>query len=168
MLSPTLGEETAKQLVEREASAMGLGPMIPTVAAVALLTRLEQGDGSGSLAAQLAKRRLQRSVVSDSIPPPPRPRPMTTASRAPSSAVPPSGPREYVPTELLVSLFANSLGEEKASELVARTITRLGLRGSQLTKADATNLLSSIESAGGIAAAVARFAKVRFVLAFRG
>jgi hypothetical protein len=72
----------------------------------------------------------------------------------------------YVPPEHLVALFSKSLGDEKASDLVGRSITRLGLRGSQLTMGDATRLLDFVEAGGGVAGAVARFAKVRFFLTF--
>ncbi len=163
LLTSTLGVDKARAVVTQEVRTLGLGAALSAKDVVSVLRRLESAQGPEGLAAKLAllryKRSLQGSISSGTFEalgqsaPPPR------HSMAPPSA-------GVVPAEHLVSLFAKSLGDEKAAELIARGVTMLGLRRSQISRADAARLLDFIEGTGGLTGAVARFAKVRVTLMF--
>ncbi len=159
LLAPTLGLERARTVIEREAQDIGLGPKITDAEIVTLLKRLERMTGTVGLAAQLALRKLKRTMNPN----------VSTGAFIALGAQALSGSETgagFVPPQKIVELFSKALGDEKASDLIGRSITRLGLRGSQLTTADATRLLDFVEAGGGVAGAVARFAKVRFFLTF--
>ena len=159
LLAPTLGPERARHVVELEARDLGLGPKITDTEAISILKRLERLTGSVGLAAQLALRKLKRQLNVN----------ISTGAFIALGAEALAGGRPepgsgFVPPQQLVALFSKSLGDEKASELIGRSITRLGLRGSQLTRGDAGRLLDFLEASGGVTGSVARFAKVRFLL----
>lgn len=163
-LTESLGEEQARAIVRREAAALGLGSHLTNAESLRLLRQIEALSGPAGLAARLLVVRLQRTRMSGLMA---RTTPDPNSPQAPASHTPvieTDGTR--VPVSELAGLFAKSLGEPVAEELVKKAMARLGIAGDALTRKEAEAILDNIEALGGVAAAVARFAKVRFLLRF--
>lgn len=158
LLADSVGEEAARRVVTAEASAMGLGSHLTQAESVRLLQRLDAATGPAGLAARLALTRLTRSQ---------RDAPRRTSSSANFAAIGASAaraPATRVPVAELTSLFVRSLGEEKAAQLVQSVMNRVGVIGPDLDETQALKVLDEIAATPGPAAAVARFAKARFML----
>jgi hypothetical protein len=171
LLAGSLGDDTAREIVRREAQAMGLGPSVTDAERIELLRRIESQSGPAGLAARLVLTRLHRQrTVSGKMP-----AVTNGASAGPpaSDPKPDSGADKHaehsgrVSRTELVDLFAKSLGATAAEAMVKRAMLRTGLPGPTMTAKEATLVLDAIENDGGVGAAVARFAKVRFLLKVR-
>lgn len=166
LLAGSLGDDSAREIVRREAQAMGLGPNVTEADRIQLLRRIESQSGPAGLAARLALMRLHRQRgLSGSMPAVTngaagRPGDTKHDDRSADS----SG---RVSRAELVDLFAKSLGATSAEAIVKRAMLRTGLPGPTMTAKEATMVLDAIENEGGVGAAVARFAKVRFLLKVR-
>ncbi len=170
LLAGSLGESEAREAVEREAAALGVGENLTNREGVTLLRRLEAQKGPAGLAARLTLIRLARLNGGRSTPVP-----GSAPPRAPALPVPPAPPpvapapapaAATIPSSELTQLFAKSLGEEAAESLVTSAKASEHITGKLLTKAEAVMVLDHLEQRGGVAGAVARFAKVRFLLRF--
>jgi hypothetical protein len=182
LLSAALGDQMAREVVAREARALGLGNNVTGTEQFALLKRIEAIPGAPGLAARLALLRLQRSRPALSTMPPSAavsPKATTASPTTPRRLEPPAESRHSelrhsearhsganIPIAEVVELFAKSLGEAPADSVVKKAMARAGLSGAIISAKDAATVLDLIESDGGVAAAVARFAKVRFLLKF--
>jgi hypothetical protein len=180
LLAPSIGEQTARAVVTREAAALGLGSQLTENESTRLLRQIEMLSGPAGLAARLALVRARRAKTqSVTMPALPMSRPtqaareqvapavQVTASTASSPDEPPaSHGREAVPVADLAGLFAKSLGETVAEALVKKAMARTGLVGRTIARRDAALVLDQIEAEGGVPGAVARFAKVRFLLKY--
>lgn len=165
LLAGSLGDDTARDIVRREAQAMGLGPNVTEADRIQLLRRIETQSGPAGLAARLALMRLHRQRgLSGTLP-------AVTNGAGSRSADPKhddkGDPSGRVSRAELVELFAKSLGATSAEAIVKRAMLRTGLPGPTMTAKEATVVLDAIENEGGVGAAVARFAKVRFLLKVR-
>ncbi|NUO50260.1 MAG: hypothetical protein HOV80_15505 [Polyangiaceae bacterium] len=167
LLAGSLGDDTAREIVRREAQAMGLGPNVTEADRISLLRRIESQSGPAGLAARLALMRLHRQRgLSGSMP---------AVTNGPAGARPGDTKHDdktadssgRVSRVELVDLFAKSLGATSAEAIVKRAMLRTGLPGPTMTAKEATLVLDAIENEGGVGAAVARFAKVRFLLKVR-
>jgi hypothetical protein len=155
LLASSLGDDAAREIVSREAGALGLGNNLTTDEALRLLGRIEASSGPASLAARLAIIRVRRSSSAT----------MPRVAPAATDAPPPSPRAEpIVLVAEIVELFAKSLGDEKARAVVDEALGRLGLTGPRLRRSDASKLLDIVSDGGGLPGSVARFAKVRFLL----
>jgi hypothetical protein len=178
-LAQSLGDQTARAVVSREAAALGYGPAITPAEALVLLGKLETLNGTAGLAARLIRVRFERTAGTVAAKSSTQSMP---AVREPSSQRD-TGPRETaatgVRTNLLIpmfeieALFAKSLGDAAAKDVVHRAVIQLGVSPiinnatPCLRREDASRLLDLVEGSGGVAAAVASFAKARFLLRFR-
>ncbi|MBL9025433.1 MAG: hypothetical protein JNL21_24775 [Myxococcales bacterium] len=158
-LAGSVGEEQAREIVRREAARLGLSANLNPGERLKLLHEIESLSGPIGLAARLLVVRLARS------------RDLPGASGAASSTqleaarpAPASAAGARVPVAELVQLFSKSLGEIVAFDLVRSTMARLGIVGDSLSPIEAETILDAIDASGGVAGAVARFAKVRFLL----
>jgi hypothetical protein len=157
-LAGSVGEEQAREVVRREAARLGLSANLTPGERLKLLHEIESLSGPVGLAARLLIVRLARS------------RDQPSASGAASSTQleaarpPPSAASSRVPVAELVELFSKSLGEIVAFDLVRSTMARLGIVGDSLSPIEAETILDAVDASGGVAGAVARFAKVRFLL----
>jgi hypothetical protein len=174
LLAGSLGDDTARDIVRREAQAMGLGAIASDADRIELLRRIEAQSGPAGLAARLALMRLQRQrSLSGKMP--------AVTNGASGGARQPDAKHDTGPIGSdkqadqagrvsraeLVDLFAKSLGATSAEAIVKRAMLRTGLPGPTMTAKEATLVLDAIENDGGVGAAVARFAKVRFLLKVR-
>ena len=170
LLAPSIGEDTARTVVTREAAALGLGPQLTVAEATHLLRQIENLSGPAGLAARLALVRARRvrtqSVTMTAIPAPSQRAVREHPTSSQDDAPPPSHGRDAVPVADLAALFAKSLGETVAEALVKKAMARGGLGGRGITRREAALILDQIEAEGGVAGAVARFAKVRFLLKY--
>lgn len=180
-LAQSLGDQQARVVVSREAAALSYGPALSPAEAMVLLGKIETLNGTAGLAARLVRVRLERAVTSEAKKPPTAPRetvpretsPRETGPHQVTAAAPKSAP--LVAVVELEALFAKSLGDAAAKDVVHRAVVQLGLTpvasGASATpsirREDASRLLDLIEGSGGVAAAVASFAKARFLLRFR-
>jgi len=64
----------------------------------------------------------------------------------------------------LVALFAGPLGEEKAREVVAAALDRLGTKAASFDREQSMTVLDALCGEPGLVGTVARFAKVRLIL----
>jgi len=152
LLANTLGDATAREVVEREVRLAGLGRTVSDEDAVAILTKIEQGGGPSGLGARLAKLRLQRAATG-----------VSSAAVAAVAATGAKTPR--IAVSQLVSMFTPALGVEKATETIRTALTALDVRGETITLDDAAVCLERLGRQGGVIATVARFAKARLLLA---
>jgi peptide subunit release factor 1 (eRF1) len=106
VLRDVLGDEAARNLVEREAREAKLQSIESDKDRLTLLTRVERLGGTAGLAAKLAISRLRRAATS-SITSAVSPVTRTAERPAPSHTV-----------HVLASMLARSLGDEKAREVV--------------------------------------------------
>lgn len=160
-LAGSIGEDQARAIVTREAARLGLSANLTPAERVRLLRHIEALSGPVGLAARLLLVRLERSLTSTAS---------STSSQHLEPARPPSPSQaspDRVPVVELVVLFSKSLGETVADDLVRRTMAKLKIAGESLSAKDAAAILDAIDLAGGVAGAVARFAKVRFLLRFK-
>ena len=63
--------------------------------------------------------------------------------------------------------LGESLGREKAEELVGDTARALGIQGDSYDKAQTLRILEQLAGSAGLVGIVARFAKVRIILQFK-
>jgi hypothetical protein len=148
LLSSSLGEKTAREVVEREARRAGVGNTLTEDEASSLLSSIEQGGGPPGLAARLAKIRMQRSAGASS-----------GTTRAASDK-----PSPRLATDQLIAMFSPALGLEKASETVKNVLLAIGVTGATMTYDEAHQALERLGRQGGVVATVARFAKARLLL----
>lgn len=67
----------------------------------------------------------------------------------------------------LVAMLAESLGQEKANQVVCDTASRLGLRASEYDREEALSILEAMAGEPGLVGVVARFAKARVILSLK-
>lgn len=67
----------------------------------------------------------------------------------------------------LVRQLSESLGREKANEVVLEAATALGLGALDYDKQETLRILTKLSAAPGLVGIVARFAKVRVILLFK-
>lgn len=159
-LAGSVGEEQAREVVRREAARLGLSANLTPGERLKLLHEIESLSGPIGLAARLLVVRLARSRDLPHASGAASSTQLEAARPAPASAA--AGAR--VPVAELVELFSKSLGEIVAFDLVRSTMARLGISGDSLSPIEAETILDAIDASGGVAGAVARFAKVRFLL----
>lgn len=65
----------------------------------------------------------------------------------------------------LVGLLAESIGQEKASNIISESALRLGLHGENFNKEEVMKILDLVAEEPGLVGIVARFVKARAILA---
>ncbi len=153
LLATSLGDESAKVIVTREARALKLEEPRTQEDFLLLLRAIERLGGTGGLAARLAITRIERGVP-------------LLGAHASAASLPPAAANaaKPIPVAEIVRMLAQTLGEEQASAVVTKAMHSLGLTGPGLRKDDAVHLLDTIVVEGGTVGTVARFAKVRLLL----
>lgn len=157
LLSTSLGEDTARTIVDREALAAGLTAILTPEDTTLVLGRIEALGGTAGLAARLALTRMSRGDAMNSTPP--------SYSALPRTTLSPSRPSSLTfNVSDLVSMLARSLGDAKAEEVVARAQQATKIYGPLLTREQAVLLFDRLIEERGAVGTVARFAKARFLL----
>ena len=68
----------------------------------------------------------------------------------------------------IINQLSESLGQEKATDAVDKTMEQLGMAASsELDKQQTLSLLEALAASSGLVGIVARFAKVRIILRFK-
>ena len=160
VLRSSLGEEGARTIVLREAEAAGLTVLRTNADALGLLRRIESLGGTAALAARLAIGRLSRGVPLSSLTDSP-----SVATTQPAKSPSVDQPTKGLTQGQVIALLARALGDEKATEAVQKAALELRIAGPMLTSVDVGRLLDHLVTKGGGLGTVARFAKVRFMLA---
>ena len=75
-------------------------------------------------------------------------------------------PRRLSRTQL-VEMLAESLGAEKASQVVAEATARVGITANEYDREQALRLLEAMTMEPGLVGVVARFAKARVIFALK-
>ncbi|MFO0659050.1 MAG: hypothetical protein U0165_04370 [Polyangiaceae bacterium] len=179
LLSPTLGQEVATSMIGGAARSLGVvGPFVNYADAFRLLDQIAQKGGVIGAACRFAKQRLQASAgraTSASISstresaPAARsssgsaPSSASSSEPAPASSAPAEAAQEGVSREEIAAIFAPTLGEEKARDLIARFAEKqhFGARGSV---DQALGILEALALEPGIVGVTARFGKARLIL----
>lgn len=161
LLSTSLGEGTARTIVDRAAADAGLTAVLTEEDTLTVLRAIERMGGTAGLAGRLALTRLSRGggvngTVSSTVPagPPSRPAPVTINEGSKLFAV-----------DDIVSMLARSLGDAKAAEAVSKVQQTTKLYGPQLDKDQVVRIFDALIAVRGAVGTVARFAKARFLLA---
>lgn len=152
LLATSLGDEAARQVVRRAATAAGIENPSTRDEAMRVLVQIEAEGSTAGLAARLARSRLERGLRFGG----------SGFSGTFSSSVP--APTRSVRLSDLSATLGRSLGDAKAEEAVQKGAAALGLAGPSVSVDQAVKLLESLVAQGGVVGTVARFAKVKFLL----
>ena len=146
LLSPTLGQEKSRDVVEQALRQLGVGDGdVPPRTATAVLDLLAPTPGLIGVAARFARLRGPFQGPSSIAPPAPGP----SAARRPCPDI--------------VSLLAQSLGQEKSVEVVTAACQKLGLWNRE-DESTAILVLDELARAPGPVGVVARFVKMRLMV----
>lgn len=168
MLAATLGWEKSAEVVNAAALRLGLpSVVISSAQAAALLTELAKAPGMVGVTARFARSRMELAG------------PPSAPSSGRSRVVPHSSSDDAPPSSLksvtrslligeLVGLFASTLGQERAEEIVVDAARRLGFHGRALSRDQTLAVLDDLAARPGLAGVTARFAKARAILLFGG
>lgn len=149
-LATVVGEERASELVDDAARALGVAPGSAD-AVDPIVDRLAESRGAIGATVRLLRSRSRLLASS-------------RAFEADARADPKTGPRPSVDhpnVAKLVGLLQPALGVERAKELVAATITRLGLERRSVDVRAGLAVLEALTEEPGLTGTVARFAKAR-------
>lgn len=152
LLATSLGDDSARAIVTREARALSLEEPRTQEDFLLLLRAIERLGGTAGLAARLAITRIERGV------------PLLGAHAKPVSLPAAASTAKPVAVSEIVRMLAQTLGDEQAAAAVTKGMSSLALKGPALRKDDAVHLLDAIVAEGGTVGTVARFAKVRLLL----
>ncbi len=152
LLATSLGDDAARAVVRRAATAAGIENPSTRDEALRVLAQIEKEGSTAGLAARLARSRIERGLRVGA----------SGFSGTFSSTVP--GPPKSIRLDELTATLARSLGDAKAEEAVQKGAAALGFAGPSVTIEQAVKLLESLVAQGGVVGTVARFAKVRFLL----
>ena len=72
-----------------------------------------------------------------------------------------------LPRAKLVGMLAESLGDEKANQVVSETASRLGFGLTDYDREQALSILEAMAGEPGLVGVVARFAKARVILTLK-
>jgi hypothetical protein len=151
LLTPAIGEESAREAVMR--AAKSLGPAGRDV----VLDALAKYPGVVGAAARLAQTR--------------RGKPETESQRAAartgtSTRLAAARPQRTVDVEQLAELLAPSLGQEKSLEVLTGALDRLGAPRTGIDMSQALQVLEGLATEPGLVGVASRFAKARLILLF--
>ena len=160
VLSPTAGQERARELVRSAIELLGVtsNPLsLPD--AIRVLELLGRTPGVVGSVTRFARARLTLRAATASF----------TSAPPPSTRQPFPAPKDALLRRAeLTALLAPSLGDEKSGEVIATTIRKLGYREEDLTLAQALAVLETLTYAGGLVGVAARFAKARLHMRAKG
>lgn len=166
LLATSVGEAEARGVVDRELVKLGLSRLKSADDVMTLLKSLETHTSAVGLAARLALTRVRRGA--DIV---------HSASGAflflpaEGASGPTSGTRAVGSSDKVhnvaevVAMLARSLGDEAATQLTQEALTRAGIAGPELSRAEMGRVLDQLVDKGGAVASVARFCKARLLLA---
>ena len=160
MLAPVVGVEKSHEVVASAVASLG------TYDADAVVNRLQAAPG----VIGIAVRRIVRMSVPASLAQAAGDETPTGVRRRELAAVLASGGPDAAPTiatQTVVDLFAPSLGDKLAADLVQGAKRQLGIGGDRLGLQEALRVLDALAAEEGLAGITARFAKARVILLFR-